>query len=61
MNNINYTKQFIDNDDKKAVLNVLNSDYLTQGKYISDFEDNLSTFFKQNIVQFYQVVLQACT
>lgn len=45
MNTINYTKQFIDNDDKKAVLNVLNSDYLTQGKYITEFENKLSKFF----------------
>ena len=45
MININYTKQYIDKDDKQAVLNVLNSDYLTQGKYITEFENKLSKFF----------------
>jgi UDP-4-amino-4,6-dideoxy-N-acetyl-beta-L-altrosamine transaminase len=35
---ISYGKQWIDEEDKEAVLDVLNSDFLTQGPKVSEFE-----------------------
>ena len=38
-NFIPYARHWIDEDDKKAVMSVLESDYLTQGPAIAQFED----------------------
>lgn len=40
--NISYGKQNIDSEDIKAVVEVLKSDYLTQGPKISEFENKFS-------------------
>jgi UDP-4-amino-4,6-dideoxy-N-acetyl-beta-L-altrosamine transaminase len=45
-----YGRQFIDNDDIKAVSEVLKSDWLTQGPKIKEFEDALSEKFKSKFV-----------
>ncbi len=45
MNIINYTKQYLDKEDKKIILEVLNSSNLTQGKYVNKFENNLKKYF----------------
>lgn len=42
--NIPYGKQFIDKSDKDAVLKVLESDYLTQGPAVVEFEKNYSEY-----------------
>ena len=42
---IKYGRQFINRDDKKAVLSVLSSDWLTQGPKINEFENSLRKFF----------------
>ena len=41
---IPYSKQFIDEDDRNAVLRVLKSDYLTQGPEVKIFEDKISSY-----------------
>lgn len=41
---IPYGKQTIDDDDIQAVLDVLKSDFLTQGEKISDFENSLAKY-----------------
>ncbi len=41
---INYGKHFVDNQDKKEVLEVLKSDWLTQGPKVKIFENNLSKY-----------------
>lgn len=41
-----YSRQFIDSNDIKSVVNVLKSDYLTQGKQVPKFEKNLTRFTK---------------
>jgi dTDP-4-amino-4,6-dideoxygalactose transaminase len=43
---IPYSKQQIDKDDIKAVVNVLKSDYLTQGSETPAFEKEISDKFK---------------
>lgn len=43
---INYGYQFIDDDDINAVINVLKSDYLTQGPVIREFEKNICDYTK---------------
>ena len=43
---ISYGKQYIDQDDKNAVIEVLDSDWLTQGEKVSIFEDNLKEYFQ---------------
>ncbi len=45
---ISYGKQFIDDDDIDAVVNVLKSDFLTQGSNVSDFESKLSDYVGSN-------------
>ena len=42
---ITYGKQFIDNLDKKAVLDTLSSQWLTQGPKVKEFEKKLSERF----------------
>lgn len=42
--NIPYGKQFISREDIESVINALNSDYLTQGPIISQFENNFSNY-----------------
>jgi len=42
---ISYGKQSIDQDDIDAVLNVLKSDWLTQGQNVEQFENNLNIIF----------------
>jgi len=44
MNFIPYGKQLLDQDDIDAVVNVLNSDYLTTGPSVTAFEDALSEY-----------------
>src|SRR3989338_4046300 len=41
---IPYGRQTIDNDDIKAVVSVLRSDWLTQGPTVSKFEDSLARY-----------------
>jgi len=41
---INYSKQFIDEDDIKAVVEVLKSDYLTTGPKVKEFEKALCKY-----------------
>lgn len=44
MKTIPYARQFIDNDDIKAVVTALRSDYLTQGPRVSEFEDAVASY-----------------
>lgn len=44
MNNIPYGKQYIDEDDIQAVVEVLKSDYLTTGPLISNFEQKVADY-----------------
>ena len=44
MKKIPYGKQFIDNNDIQSVVEVLKSDYLTQGRKIKEFEEEISRF-----------------
>lgn len=44
MDFIPYGKQYIDEDDIKSVVEVLNSDFLTTGPKIKEFEDTLSSY-----------------
>jgi UDP-4-amino-4,6-dideoxy-N-acetyl-beta-L-altrosamine transaminase len=41
---IPYSKQYIDNDDIKAVVNVLKSPFITQGPNVENFEKNIANF-----------------
>ncbi|WP_096258803.1 UDP-4-amino-4,6-dideoxy-N-acetyl-beta-L-altrosamine transaminase [Lebetimonas natsushimae] len=41
---IPYSRQFIDEDDKKAVLEVLNSDFLTTGPKVKEFENAICDY-----------------
>ena len=41
---IPYGKQYIDQDDIDAVIEVLNSDWLTQGPKVKEFEDNVARY-----------------
>lgn len=41
---INYSKQFIDNEDIDAVVEVLKSDFLTTGPKVQEFESKLSEY-----------------
>ncbi len=41
---IPYGKQFIDEEDIKAVIDVLKSDFITQGPKIKEFEENLANY-----------------
>src|SRR3989338_9373161 len=41
---IPYGRQIIDNDDIKAVVKVLRSDWLTQGPAVKQFEDSLAKY-----------------
>ena len=43
---IPYNKQFIDNEDKKIVLNSLSNDLITTGPYVTKFENELSKYLK---------------
>ena len=46
---INYGKQLINDDDIKAVVKTLKSDFLTQGNKIEEFEKKtISEIFKKN-------------
>ena len=42
---INYGKQSIDDSDLKAVQKVLSGDWLTQGPYVEEFENELKSYF----------------
>lgn len=44
MKNIHYGHQYIDNNDIKAVVDVLKSDWLTQGPKVKEFEKALSDY-----------------
>jgi UDP-4-amino-4,6-dideoxy-N-acetyl-beta-L-altrosamine transaminase len=54
---IPYSRQFIDNQDKKNILKVLSSDFLTTGPLVSKFENNLTKKFKCK----YAVVVNSAT
>ncbi len=41
---IPYGRQFIDEEDIKAVIEVLKSDYITQGPKVKEFEDSLARY-----------------
>ena len=43
---IPYGKQDIDNNDIESVVEVLKSDYLTQGPQVGNFETKISSFVK---------------
>ncbi len=43
---IRYGKHFIDSKDRKAVIDVLKSNWLTQGPLVDSFESSLKKFFK---------------
>ena len=45
---ISYGKQFIDQKDIDAVIEVLKSDWLTQGPAVEKFEKELKTYFGSN-------------
>ena len=45
---INYGRQFIDNKDIKSVVNVLKSNWLTQGPYVKKFEESIKTTLGAN-------------
>lgn len=49
--NINYSHQSIDTSDIKSVVDALKSETLTQGKEVTNFENNLKTFFGAKYVQ----------
>jgi perosamine synthetase len=42
---LTYGRQCLDDDDRRAVLEVLESDYLTQGPYVERFEQALAQYF----------------
>ena len=42
---ISYGKQTIDKSDIEALVDILKSDWLTQGPAITNFENDLSSFF----------------
>ena len=44
--NINYGKQYIDNEDLSSVLKALKAKKITQGAYVNKFESNLKNKFK---------------
>lgn len=46
MKKIPYGKQFIDNQDKKFVIDSLSGDLITTGPYVRKFENKISKFFK---------------
>ena len=46
MKYIPYGKQFIDNRDKKLVLNSLTNDLITTGLYVKNFENKLKKYLK---------------
>jgi dTDP-4-amino-4,6-dideoxygalactose transaminase len=46
MKKIPYGKQFIDDQDKKFVLDSLSNDLITTGPYVQEFEYKISKFFK---------------
>jgi dTDP-4-amino-4,6-dideoxygalactose transaminase len=46
MKYISYGKQFIDNKDKKSVLNSLTNDLITTGPYVKKFENKLKKYLK---------------
>jgi UDP-4-amino-4,6-dideoxy-N-acetyl-beta-L-altrosamine transaminase len=54
---LNYGRHFIDKDDKNAVLRALNSGQLTQGSFISDFEEMICKYTKAK----YAVAVSSCT
>ena len=47
---ISYGKQYIDKADKVAVTKALSSDFITQGKYVENFETELKKLFKSKYV-----------
>lgn len=49
--NINYSRQSIDTSDIISVVDALKSEALTQGKEVTNFENNLKTFFDAKYVQ----------
>ena len=54
---IPYGKQDINNNDIDSVIEVLKSDYLTQGPQVANFENKISSFVKSN----YSVAVNSAT
>ena len=54
---IPYSKQFIDKDDIDAVVSILKSDFLTQGKQVPKFEKIISKYCNVN----YSVAVNSAT
>ena len=46
MKNIPYGRQFIDNEDKKLVLDSLSNDLITTGPFVEKFEKDIKKYFK---------------
>ena len=48
--NIKLSKSCIGNEEKNAVMQVLDAEYLGMGKYVKDFEDQLQNYFSRSVV-----------
>ena len=55
--NTNYSKQFLDKEDIKAVVKCLRSEYLTQGPLIQEFEKKIAKYVNSK----YAVAVSSCT
>ena len=66
MKTIRLSKSCLSSKEKKAVIDVLNKEFLGMGPYVKKFEKSLSNFFSRNVVCFnsgtaaIHVALQAC-
>ena len=66
MKTIKLSKSCLSSKEKKAVIDVLNKEFLGMGPYVKKFEKSLSNFFSRNVVCFnsgtaaIHVALQAC-
>ena len=55
--NTNYSKQHLDKEDIRSVINCLKSEYLTQGPLVQKFEKKIAKFVKSK----YAVAVSSCT
>ena len=55
--NINYSRQFLDREDIKSVVNCLKGEYLTQGPLIQKFEKKIAKYVNAK----YAVAVSSCT
>ena len=42
----NYSNHYVDSEDKKNVLKAINSEILTKGSFLDDFENKIKNFVK---------------